>query len=66
MLPEMVELVEVELGNAFRRRVGADFIMGERKTRSVLCCVVWRKVAIAFGTSSMVWTGLPSMAIKKA
>jgi hypothetical protein len=39
MLPDVVELVEVELGDAFCSQVGADFIMGERKTRSVACSV---------------------------
>jgi hypothetical protein len=39
MMPDMVELVKVELGNACGSQVGADFIMGERKTRSVACCL---------------------------
>jgi hypothetical protein len=33
----MVELVEVELGDAFRGQIGADIVMRKRETGSLAC-----------------------------
>jgi hypothetical protein len=61
----MVDLVEVKLGNAFCGQTGANLIMDELETDS-FWHVDYCTVVFSYWTSSMVWTGTPSMAIWKA